>query len=213
MRPNASECEAACETPRALLGPRCPLIMSRRHSRLGAVAIAFASGLSEPVGALATLVLLQSVVTQVTHKEAPARPFSARASPPPPPYCCPYPCPYCTLPLLTTPPDPRASTRWFQRVLAKIPQRVSVMFCAACVYLRGPQRRARRRKPRRRRRRPALLRASGALCAPLRGAARPSQHRAALRAHTRTRSINLHSFIPFGRPLAEHLRAARDVSD
>ena len=22
--------------------------------------------------------------------------------PPPPPYCCPYPCPYCTLPLLTT---------------------------------------------------------------------------------------------------------------
>lgn len=42
----------------------CPLIMSRRHSRLGAVAIAFASGLSEPVGALATLVLLQSVVTQ-----------------------------------------------------------------------------------------------------------------------------------------------------
>jgi hypothetical protein len=63
-----TECEAACETPRAYLGPRCPLIMSRRHSRLGAVAIAFASGLSEPVGALATLVLLQSVVTQVTHK-------------------------------------------------------------------------------------------------------------------------------------------------
>ena len=27
---------------------------------------------------------------------------NSRRSPPPPPYCCPYPCPYCTLPLLTT---------------------------------------------------------------------------------------------------------------
>jgi carbamoyl-phosphate synthase/aspartate carbamoyltransferase/dihydroorotase len=27
---------------------------------------------------------------------------AAKASSPPPPYCCPYPCPYCTLPLLTT---------------------------------------------------------------------------------------------------------------
>ena len=43
----------------------CPLIMSRRHSRLSAVLIAFASGLSEPVGALVTLLVFQNVVTQV----------------------------------------------------------------------------------------------------------------------------------------------------
>ena len=28
----------------------------------------------------------------------------------PPPYCCPYPCPYCTLPLLTTAPSPPGAT-------------------------------------------------------------------------------------------------------
>ena len=33
--------------------------------------------------------------------------------PPPPPYCCPYPCPYCTLPLLTEPPAPAARARSF----------------------------------------------------------------------------------------------------
>ena len=27
-------------------------------------------------------------------------PCASRDQPPPPPYCCPYPCPYCTLPLL-----------------------------------------------------------------------------------------------------------------
>jgi ZIP family zinc transporter len=42
----------------------CPLIMSKRYSPAAAIGIAFASGLSEPVGALLTLLVLQTVITQ-----------------------------------------------------------------------------------------------------------------------------------------------------
>ena len=37
---------------------------------------------------------------------------------PPPPYCCPYPCPYCTLPLLTTATRRRCILDYCQRLLA-----------------------------------------------------------------------------------------------
>ena len=42
-------------------------------------------------------------------RDYPRQPRGMRAPryPPPPPYCCPYPCPYCTLPLLTTAPPIR----------------------------------------------------------------------------------------------------------
>ena len=43
----------------------CPLIMSKRYSPLSAIGIAFASGLSEPVGALFTLLVLQNIITKV----------------------------------------------------------------------------------------------------------------------------------------------------
>ena len=43
----------------------CPLIMSKRYSPPAAIGIAFASGLSEPVGALLTLLVLQNIITQV----------------------------------------------------------------------------------------------------------------------------------------------------
>jgi len=42
----------------------CPLIMSKRYSPPAAIGIAFASGLSEPVGALLTLLVLQNIITQ-----------------------------------------------------------------------------------------------------------------------------------------------------
>lgn len=42
----------------------CPLIMSKRYSPAAAIGIAFASGLSEPVGALLTLLVLQNIITQ-----------------------------------------------------------------------------------------------------------------------------------------------------
>jgi len=42
----------------------CPLIMSKRHSPASAIGMAFASGLSEPVGAALTLLVLRNVVTQ-----------------------------------------------------------------------------------------------------------------------------------------------------
>ena len=44
-------------------------------------------------------------------------PCASRDQPPPPPYCCPYPCPYCTLPLLkqlrhaTSRPAPASAAR------------------------------------------------------------------------------------------------------
>jgi len=43
----------------------CPLIMSQRYSASAAIGVAFASGLSEPIGALLTLVVLQNIITQV----------------------------------------------------------------------------------------------------------------------------------------------------
>ena len=42
----------------------CPLIMSKTYSPAGAIGVAFASGLSEPVGALLTLLILQNIITQ-----------------------------------------------------------------------------------------------------------------------------------------------------
>jgi len=42
----------------------CPLIMSKRYSPAAAVGIAFASGLSEPIGAFLTLILLKNIITQ-----------------------------------------------------------------------------------------------------------------------------------------------------
>lgn len=43
----------------------CPLMMSKKHSAISAVALSFASGLSEPLGAFITLVFFQNVITQV----------------------------------------------------------------------------------------------------------------------------------------------------
>ena len=66
----------------------------------GAVTLAFAS--SPAAEALRDEIRLHlSVVSAMGPTEEDAgqvRPVLA----PPPPYCCPYPCPYCTLPLLTT---------------------------------------------------------------------------------------------------------------
>eukprot|EP00802_Teleaulax_amphioxeia_P012525 Tamp_12568.p1 GENE.Tamp_12568~~Tamp_12568.p1 ORF type:complete len:309 (-),score=74.59 Tamp_12568:872-1771(-) len=42
----------------------CPLIMSKRYSPAQAIGMALASGLSEPVGALLTLLVLQNIITQ-----------------------------------------------------------------------------------------------------------------------------------------------------
>lgn len=42
----------------------CPLIMSKRYSPSAAIGMAFASGLSEPIGALLTLLVLQNIITQ-----------------------------------------------------------------------------------------------------------------------------------------------------
>jgi len=42
----------------------CPLIMSKRYSPGAAIGVAFASGLSEPLGALLTLLVLQNIITQ-----------------------------------------------------------------------------------------------------------------------------------------------------
>jgi zinc transporter, ZIP family len=42
----------------------CPLIMSKRYSPWQAISVALVSGLSEPLGALLTLLVLQNIITQ-----------------------------------------------------------------------------------------------------------------------------------------------------
>ena len=78
----------------------------RVHTPLRCLPIARHGGLSEAprlrvctqVAQLQQRLLAADAVRRKLHNELQARDFTTA----PPPYCCPYPCPYCTLPLSTT---------------------------------------------------------------------------------------------------------------
>ena len=57
-----------------------PLMMSRKTSRLSAIGLALASGLSEPVGALMTLIFFKHFITEVCFPKAQTGPHSLDSS-------------------------------------------------------------------------------------------------------------------------------------